>query len=172
MRSTGTLATLSSANHRRKAMVRFAIARMGIMLVSLIASIPFQQAIAREWIDPPVIAAAGRVLAEMPDDYYRIGPAAAFREIASAAPLMLDVREASEFVIERLAVARNIPIRQLAKAIDTLPENKAAPIIVYCVSGHRGAIALTVLRMAGYTNVRSLTGGLDAWKAAGLPVVK
>ena len=153
-------------------MVRLPIARMGVILMSLIAAMPIEHSIARDWVDQPVIAAAGRVLAEMPDDYYRVGPAAALREIAGAAMLVLDVREASEFVIERLAAARNIPIRQLAKAIDTLPESKAAPILVYCASGHRGAIALTVLRMAGYTNVRSLTGGLEAWKAAGLPVAQ
>jgi rhodanese-related sulfurtransferase len=80
--------------------------------------------------------------------------------------------EPGEFKTERLAAARNVPIRQLTKAIDTLPENKAAPILVYCRSGHRGAVALTVLRMAGYTNVRSIAGGLDAWKAAGLPVAQ
>jgi rhodanese-related sulfurtransferase len=140
--------------------------------MSLIAAMPIQHSIARDWIDPPVIAAAGKVLAAMPDDYFMVGPAAALREIGGGASLVLDVREASEFVIERLAVARNISLRQLAKLIDTLPEDKAAPILVYCKAGHRGAIALTVLRMAGYTNVRSLAGGLDAWKAAGLPVVQ
>jgi rhodanese-related sulfurtransferase len=153
-------------------MVRLPIARIGVMLMSLIAAMPMQHSFARDWIDPPVIAAAGRVLAEMPDDYYMVGAAAALRDIANAATLVLDVREAGEFVIERLAAARNIPLRQIAKMIDSLPENKAAPILVYCKAGHRGAIALMVLRMAGYTNVRSLAGGLDAWKAAGLPVVQ
>ncbi len=153
-------------------MVRLSIARMGIVLMSLITAMPIQHSIARDWIDPPVIAAAGRVLAEMPDNYYTVGPVAALREIGDAALLVLDVREASEFTIERLAAARNIPVRQIAKAINTLPENKASPILVYCRAGHRGAIALTVLRMAGYTNVRSLAGGLEAWKAAGLPVAQ
>ncbi len=153
-------------------MSRLQMSRRGAMLLGLITAMPIQHSFARDWMDPPVIAAAGRVLAEMPDDYYMVAPAAALREIANAEPLVLDVREAGEFVIEHLAAARNIPVRQIAKTIDTLPENKAAPILVYCRSGHRGAIALTVLRMAGYTNVRSLAGGLDAWKAAGLPVAR
>jgi rhodanese-related sulfurtransferase len=151
----------------------FRYARTAAMLVvSVAAGISFQPGIARDWVDSPVISAAERMFTQMPDDYFQIRPAAAQQEIAGGAPLLLDVREASEFKTERIAPARNIPIPELAKAINTLPENKAAPILVYCRSGHRGAIALTVLRMAGYTNVRSIAGGLDAWKAAGLPVMQ
>lgn len=43
---------------------------------------------------------------------------------------------------------------------------------VYYGSGHRGAIVMMYLRMIGYTNVRSLMGGMNAWVAAELPVVK
>jgi rhodanese-related sulfurtransferase len=143
-----------------------------MLLVAIGAGIFFQPGIARDWIDSSIVAAADRMFADMPDDYFQVRPVAAQQEITTASLLLLDVREASEFKTERIATARNLPIRQLTKAINTLPENKAAPTLVYCRSGHRGAIALTVLRMAGYTNVRSVTGGLEAWKAAGLPVTQ
>jgi rhodanese-related sulfurtransferase len=44
--------------------------------------------------------------------------------------------------------------------------------VVLCQSGHRGALAMMYLRMIGYTNVRNLGGGMNAWIAAELPVVK
>ena len=53
-----------------------------------------------------------------------------------------------------------------------LPTDKAAPIVVLCQSGHRGALVMMYLRMTGgYTNVRNLAGGMNAWVAAELPVV-
>ncbi len=142
------------------------------ILLCVMAGGGMQPGYAREWMDQPVLAAAGSMFAQMPDDYFTIRPAAAQQEIAGGALLVLDVREAGEFKAERIAAARNLPIRQLSEAIGTLPENRTAAIIVYCRSGHRGAMALTVLRMAGYNNVRSIAGGLEAWKAAGLSVAK
>jgi rhodanese-related sulfurtransferase len=145
---------------------------MAAVKPGLIFGLVIPPVFARDWIDAPVVSAAARMLSAMPDDYYTIRPAAARQEIAVAGQWLLDVREAAEYKTERIAAATNIPIRQLVMAIDTMPENKAAPILVYCRSGRRGAIALTVLRMAGYTNVRSLAGGMEAWKAAGFPVTQ
>jgi rhodanese-related sulfurtransferase len=60
----------------------------------------------------------------------------------------------------------------LFEDLDRLPTDKAAPIVTYCMAGHRGAIAMMALRMNGYSNVRSIFGGLNSWVAAELPVVK
>lgn len=62
-----------------------------------------------------------------------------------------------------------IPIEQLLTSLDQLPD-KSAPVVVLCQSGHRGAIGLMALRMLGYTDVRNLGGGLNAWTAAELPL--
>jgi len=51
-----------------------------------------------------------------------------------------------------------------------LPADKAAPIVVLCQSGHRGAIIMMYLQMMGYTNVRNLGGGMNGWMNAELPV--
>jgi rhodanese-related sulfurtransferase len=53
-----------------------------------------------------------------------------------------------------------------------LPADKAAPIVVTCKSGHRGGIVMMYLNFLGYTNVRNLGGGMNAWIAAELPVMK
>lgn len=127
---------------------------------------------ARDWMPAQVRGAAEQMLSSMPDDYFTIRDVAAEKLIAAGAAAVLDVREPSEFATEHIARATNVPIRNLVKTIGTLPSDRAAPILVYCKTGHRGAIALSVLRMLGYSNVRSIYGGLDGWKAAGFPVTK
>jgi rhodanese-related sulfurtransferase len=46
------------------------------------------------------------------------------------------------------------------------------PIVIYCASGHRDGIGILALRMLGWTEVRNLGGGVSAWTAAELPLVK
>lgn len=45
-----------------------------------------------------------------------------------------------------------------------------ARIILYCASSGRSALATKTLQDMGFTNVAHLDGGLNAWKAADLPV--
>lgn len=58
-------------------------------------------------------------------------------------------------------------VTQADKIFTTMPAD-----FFYCKIGHRGAMAMLVLREWGYTNVRSIRNGLDGWKAANLPVTK
>jgi len=118
------------------------------------------------------LTAAEKTLSTMPADFYQIDPAAAQQQIENAKPFILDVRETAEMAKGKIAGSTNIPIRDLPKMIAKLPDNKTAPILIYCQVGYRGGIGMTVLRMWGYTNVRNIKGGLDAWEKAGLPVVE
>ena len=52
------------------------------------------------------------------------------------------------------------------------PADKDAEILVYCGSGHRSTMAMTILLTEGYTNVTSLKGGFGGWAEAGLPVAE
>ena len=52
------------------------------------------------------------------------------------------------------------------------PADKDAEIVVYCGSGHRSTMAMTILLTEGYTNVTSLKGGLGGWVEAGFPVAE
>ena len=111
-------------------------------------------------------------LAGLPDGFGGIKPDALKEQMAAAAPFLVDVREPKELTDNGyIEGAINLPIRTLTQNLDKLPAKDAA-IVVYCAVGHRGALALETLQLLGYTNVKSLSGGFNAWKAANLPVVQ
>ena len=81
-------------------------------------------------------------------------------------PLMLDVREAPEASFVSLPGSVLIPLGQLPDRLGELAgltNGRDAPIVVYCHHGVRSARAMDVLEKAGFTRVRHLTGGIDAW---------
>jgi len=123
-------------------------------------------------VDKDLLAALDKYDSNLPDGFGGIQPAALKDQIAAAKPFLLDVREASEITTNGfIEGAVNIPIRTLTKNLDKLPADKAAPIVVYCGVGQRGAIGMVALQLLGYTNVKNLVGGFTAWKAANLPIV-
>jgi adenylyltransferase/sulfurtransferase len=75
--------------------------------------------------------------------------------------LLLDVREPREAEIARIEGSQLIPLRELPRAIPHLPAH--AEIVTLCHHGQRSLQALEILRGAGFGNVMSLAGGIDAW---------
>lgn len=51
------------------------------------------------------------------------------------------------------------------------PSDKNTSIVLYCKSGNMSAQSLKTLKSMGYTNVRHLEGGMDAWKKQGFPLL-
>jgi rhodanese-related sulfurtransferase len=124
-------------------------------------------------VDKDVFAVLDKYITSLPDGFSGIAPAALNDQLAAAKPFLLDVREPKELTDNGLiAGAVNVPIRTLFTDMSKLPQDKTAAIVVYCAIGHRGAIAMEALQLAGYTNVKSISGGFNAWKAANLPVSK
>ena len=78
-------------------------------------------------------------------------------------PVLVDVREDWETKLCRLDNALHIPIEELALRSEEL--NQADEIVVYCHHGVRSAAVADYLRRLGFTRVRNLAGGLDAWAA-------
>jgi rhodanese-related sulfurtransferase len=147
--------------------------KLSLVIVSMLGLASFgRPAYAAEPVDPAMVSAAEKMLATMPADFYALEPAAAQQQIENAKPFLLDVRETGELASGKLPNSVHIPIRELPKANGKLPENKAAPILAYCKSGYRSGMALTILRMWGYTNVRTIKGGVESWEKAGLTVEK
>jgi rhodanese-related sulfurtransferase len=92
-------------------------------------------------------------------------------EMAEKMPFLLDVREASELEKDGYIEGTvSIPVRDILNNLDKLP-GLDEQIVIYCGSGHRGAFVFAALKLLGYTDVRNLNGGLNAWKKAEFPVV-
>jgi rhodanese-related sulfurtransferase len=85
---------------------------------------------------------------------------------------LVDVREDSEWAVDRAAGARHIGRGVLERDVETLIPDKAAPIVLYCGGGFRSALAADNLQKMGYTNVISMDGGIRAWREAGYPLEK
>jgi len=94
----------------------------------------------------------------------------ATRLINDTGAVIVDVRPAAEFAAGHLPNARNIPLSDLEKRAGELPANK--PVLVCCASGVSSGKASALLRRNGREEVFNLAGGLQAWRQAGLPVVK
>ena len=65
----------------------------------------------------------------------------------------------------------SIAFNEIADHLDQLPEDKNAPVVLYCRSGPMSVRAATTLAGLGYTRIYSLEGGFNAWASAGLPMV-
>jgi len=59
---------------------------------------------------------------------------------------------------------------ELADRLSSLELPLDEEIVVHCEAGGRASMAEAVLREAGYTNVRDLTGHMRAWRDGGYPV--
>lgn len=60
-----------------------------------------------------------------------------------------------------------VPYDQMVAQSAVLPKDKNAPIILYCKTGRMSGDALVTMQKMGYTNVRHLTGGMEAWTKSG-----
>jgi len=96
-----------------------------------------------------------------------IGPEDAERQRVEGARL-LDVRTSEEWNAGHVADSVWIPITELPDRIEELDDDE--PVVVVCRTGARSAAATAALLRAGYDAV-NLAGGLQAWAAAGQPVV-
>jgi sulfur-carrier protein adenylyltransferase/sulfurtransferase len=95
-----------------------------------------------------------------PED--RITPAVLQEKLQDKAPIiLLDVRAPVELQISTFPNAVNIPLERLSERLDELDRKKE--IVVICRSGRRSARGVSILKKAGFTSVKNLTGGINAW---------
>jgi rhodanese-related sulfurtransferase len=84
--------------------------------------------------------------------------------------VVLDVRETAEYEGGHLPNAIHIPLSQLGSRGQELAKFTDRPVVTYCASGNRSRMAAGPLAKLGFKDVYSLSGGIRAWKDAGLPV--
>lgn len=102
-----------------------------------------------------------------------VGPvvdaAEACRAAGDCGAALLDVRGFDEFAAGHAAGAVCIPLADLERRAAQIPTDRS--VLVMCASGGRSAMAVERLRALGFDNVRDVSGGFDAWRKAGLPLV-
>jgi len=102
--------------------------------------------------------------------FSELKPADAVRLINRVEPLVLDVRDDSEFANGHIAGAKHIPVAELDQRIAELDDWRDRDILIYCRAGQRSAQAATVLKRRGFTTLHKLNGGVMAWQGANLPL--
>ena len=94
----------------------------------------------------------------------------------SAGTLLIDIREPAEYARGHIPGALLIPRGLLEFEILPALEKRAGgvredcDIVLYCGTGGRSALAAKSLDDMGFTNVRSMDGGIVAWAEARLPI--
>jgi hydroxyacylglutathione hydrolase len=84
------------------------------------------------------------------------------------APLVIDVRQPSEFEAGHVPGSVPIGAGDLPDRLDGLPRDR--PIAAICASGYRSSVAASLLRAAGFDHVSWVPGGVPTWAARGLPL--
>jgi rhodanese-related sulfurtransferase len=86
-----------------------------------------------------------------------------------ASPLLVDVRETNEFEEVRAPGVVLVPMSAFAARAGELPPER--PLMLVCRTGGRSAAATGFLIRAGRTDAVNVSGGMEAWERAGLPVL-
>jgi len=86
--------------------------------------------------------------------------------IAQGDITVIDTREESEYAAGHLENAMPLPRGVLEFKVGNIAElaDKAKPVLIYCRTGGRAALAALSLKTLGYTNVLSVAGGYEAWQ--------
>jgi len=86
-----------------------------------------------------------------------------------AGAFILDVRQPEEWNEFHVPDSTLIPLDELASRVNELPKDQE--IVIVCRSGNRSKQGRDILLDAGFTQVTSMAGGLNEWKAAGYPTI-
>jgi hydroxyacylglutathione hydrolase len=108
--------------------------------------------------------AAGGELVAIP----QIAPAALATRLDEPGFHVLDVRGDDEWESGHIAGAQHIMAGELAVRVDEVPRDGTLALV--CGTGYRSTVAASVLERAGRRNVINMTGGMNAWRAARLPL--
>ncbi|MDX2367415.1 MAG: rhodanese-like domain-containing protein [Colwellia sp.] len=84
--------------------------------------------------------------------------------------VVLDVRSAEEYNNGHLIDAVNVSHNTVAEKLNQLAQYKNSTVVVYCRSGRRAEFAENILTKNGFKDLRHLTGDMNGWLEAKLPI--
>jgi rhodanese-related sulfurtransferase len=113
-----------------------------------------------------------KLVAEAKKHIIEISPQDAAAKLNSGNAVIIDVRDKDEWDEGHIPGATHMSRGTIELDIEEKVSDPNALIVCHCGGGGRSALAAENLQKMGYKNVRSMAGGLKAWKAAGLPTTK
>ncbi|MFJ5305045.1 rhodanese-like domain-containing protein [Streptomyces sp. NPDC088350] len=100
----------------------------------------------------------------------RLTPAQAHERTSTGDAVLLDVREKPEWQAGHAPSAVHLPLGSLLAGASLPKAAQGRPVVAICRGGHRSRQAATSLAARG-VDVVDVSGGMNAWQQAGLPVV-
>src|ERR1700730_5169186 len=113
-----------------------------------------------------------KLVAEAKKHITEISPEEAAAKLQNREAVVIDVRDKDEWDEEHIPHAIHLSRGTIELDIEEKVPDPNAVVICHCGGGGRSALATESLQKMGYKNVRSMAGGLKAWKAAGLPTTR
>ncbi|MEA5573694.1 rhodanese-like domain-containing protein [Calothrix sp. UHCC 0171] len=114
---------------------------------------------------PNVESGVDSFLTSIPAGYYTIATVEELKSLLKKSqPMLVDVREASEYQSGHIPNAINIPLRTLSQNLNQIPRDR--PVVLYCSSGYRSAMGVMTLHLLGYENVQGFPPSFAGWKNA------
>jgi molybdopterin/thiamine biosynthesis adenylyltransferase/rhodanese-related sulfurtransferase len=110
------------------------------------------------------------VIRQIKQQIREVDPAEVSEHLGNGVTL-IDVRETEEWDRGHIPGAVHVPRGYLESRIDAAVADRDKPVVLYCASGQRSALAAnTLTELLGYADVRSMTGGITLWKDRGYKV--
>jgi rhodanese-related sulfurtransferase len=113
-----------------------------------------------------------KLVAEAKKNITEISSQDAAAKLNSGEAVIIDVRDKDEWDEGHIPGATHMSRGTIELDIEEKVPEPNTMVICHCGGGGRSALAAESLQKMGYKNVRSMAGGLKAWKAAGLPTTK
>jgi len=104
--------------------------------------------------------------------YKSLKPAELTRMINAGDAVVIDLSTSSEFEKGHITGSRNVQASQVTPAHKLLASAQQTPVVLVCRTGNTAGSVAKTLKKAGYEQVFVLDGGIPAWQAADLPLVK
>ena len=98
---------------------------------------------------------------------HEVGPERVAELVSSGEAQVIDVRTDAEYEAGRIGGAEHVPFDELTARSETL--DRSRPVVFYCRSGDRSAVAAQAFAAAGW-QAHSMAGGLAEWSECGLPL--
>lgn len=92
-----------------------------------------------------------------------ITPLLAVAKMNESDTLIIDVREAPDYVQSHIENAINTPLSKLSEYLKKIADHKNKPILIACQNGTRSLSAAKLLTKEGFEQVFVINGGMDAW---------